>query len=129
MTKRFPLTPDLTCHELDGYKLPPLPDKAEFTIDDIRKAFLAGIEITWEGRNGEDWETPNTLEKQFGEDADKYIASIRPARRPIAIEVEMERVVDYSATGRYNDFVVRRTDYKIVPATHPDGTVKGIWVY
>lgn len=77
MTKRFELTPDLTCPELDGYKLP--------TIDSTRI--------------------------------------------PIAIEVEMERVVDYSATGRYNDFIVRRTDYKIGPTTHPDGTVKGVYVY
>jgi hypothetical protein len=64
--KRFALTPEMTCPELDGYKLP---------------------------------ERDQT-------------------RTPIAIDVEI--LFDYNSI---------LMDGKAIPATHPDGTVKGVWVY
>jgi len=152
MTKRFALTPDLTCPELEGYKLPEIPsryvdnlgkdltayinekhtqeecigfvdgyskarEKYEFTLADIRKAFLAGIEITGEGGNGEycNGNSPD-IEHEFGKDADIYIESI--TRIPIAIEVEMVEV-----------YLLSTDSCAKVPDTHPDGTVKGVWVY
>jgi hypothetical protein len=116
MTKRFKLTPDLTCPELDGYKLPERP-KHHFTLADIRKAFLAGIEITGEGANGEYCNGNNPdIEYEFGQNADIYIESI--TRIPIAIEVEMVEV-----------YLLSTDSCAKVPNTHPDGTVKGVWVY
>jgi len=109
MTKRFALTPELTCPELDGYKLPEIP-KYHFTLADIRKAFLNGIAITGEGANGEYCNGNNPdIEYEFGQNADIYIESI--TRIPIAIEVEMAKVDEY------------------IPSLNPDGTVKGRWVY
>lgn len=130
MTKRFKLTPDLTCPELDGYRLPPLPEKTEFTIDDIRNAFLAGIAITGEGFNGEYCGGNNPdIEGEFGEYADQYIASLRTPRIPIAIEVEME----YTCCKRYINCIgcdaTEDMIQPIKPVTNPDGTVKGVWVY
>jgi hypothetical protein len=64
MTKTFKLTPDLTCPELDGYKLPEMQGK------------------------------------------------------PIAIEVEMVEV-----------YLLSTDSCAKVPNTHPDGTLKGKYIY
>lgn len=152
MTKRFKIEPDLTCPELAGYKLPPCsrgqedgvekqyseeldkriniaknykgqvagrhPDaftheemkgmlrgyieareKYEFTESDLRRALSMAFIAVQDGGNIT---------------SDEIIASLRTPRHPIAIEVE----------------IVRATlDGIIFPATNPDGTVKGRWVY
>jgi hypothetical protein len=99
-------------------------DKFEFTREDIRNAFLYAISLTAEGHNGE-YSSGNDpdIEIQFGEDADEYIASLRTARTPIAIEVEIDAPI-------YADDAFGKT-YLIGKgvATNPDGTVKGRWVY
>jgi hypothetical protein len=124
----------LTCPELDGYELPeieiepigqPLTDyvnqkrtqeecigfidgynkareKFEFTERDLRKAY----------------DTNHYSKEDKDNQWDNFIASLRTARTPIAIEVEM--VEDYNSA-----FGVWQT----IPATNPDGTVKGRWVY
>jgi len=82
MTKTFKILPDLTCHELAGYKLPPVE------------------------------------------------------RHPIAIEVEMVEARSESFTINGCDSFTEVgcikqvcTCYDFIPATNPDGTVKGRWVY
>ena len=107
-------------------------EKYEFTLYDIRKAFLNGIAITGEGANGEycNGNSPD-IEHEFGQNADIYIESI--TRIPIAIEVEMVevkvnpmgRIVDPMDVGQNQS----SCKWEQRPATHPDGTVKGVWVY
>jgi hypothetical protein len=116
MTKTFKLTPELTCPELEGHKLPEMPPH-NFTLADIRKAFLNGIAITGEGANGEYCNGNNPdIEYEFGQNADIYIESI--TRIPIAIEVKMVRYYNHALEI-----------WQLIPATHQDGTVKGVWVY
>jgi hypothetical protein len=98
MTKRFALTPELTCPELDGYKFPEI----ESGLQKARKILSDGIS------------TNMSLSSAIAE-LDKLIREERP---PIAIEVEMVRY--------YNSAL---DVWQLVPATHPDGTVKGVWVY
>jgi hypothetical protein len=95
MTKRFALTPDLTCPELDGYKLP-----------EIESAILKARRILSDGIS-----TNMSLSSAIAE-LDKLI---REERTPIAIEVEM---VESWVSGKFD-----------IPATHPDGTVKGTYIY
>lgn len=151
MTKRFKIEPDLTCPELAGYKLPqiepdgvgqPLTDyikekhnqaecigfidgynkareKFEFTESDLRQAVALSLDdaeksVIW----SKEW-YPNKL-------ADKIIASLRTQRTPIAIEVEMVESPSYNA--------IRMQDKNdcfayFIPATNPDGTVKGVYIY
>jgi hypothetical protein len=99
MTKRFALTPELTCPELEGYKLP-----------EIESGLLKARRILSDGIK-----TNMSLSSAIAE-LDKLI---REERTPIAIEVEMVVEVEPN-TG------VEMGEY---PATHPDGTVKGVWVY
>jgi hypothetical protein len=98
MTKRFALTPELICPELDGYKLPEI----ESGLEKARRILSDGIK------------TNMSLSSAIAE-LDKLIREERP---PIAIEVEM--VVKYNPTLR---------DWQSKPATHPDGTVKGNYIY
>jgi len=162
MTKRFKIEPDLTCHELAGYKLPPCSrcqedgveiesekygfrvpyngsnefydkdaikhfkagyhkarEKFEFSESDLRQAVALSLDdaeksVIW----SKEW-YPNKL-------ADKIIASLRTPRHPIAIDVEMVESPSYNA--------IRMQDKNdcfayFIPATNPDGTVKGVYVY
>lgn len=145
MTKRFKIEPDLTCPELAGYKLPqiepdgvgqPLTDyikekhnqaecigfidgynkareKYQFTEDDMKYIFECG-------RNYQ-----NNAEVTFK----VSIAHLRTPRNPIAIEVEME----YTCCKRYMNCIgcdaTEDMIQPVKPATNPDGTVKGRWVY
>lgn len=154
MTKRFKIEPDLTCPELAGYKLPEVErrqedemkiesekygfrvpydgsndfydkdairhfesgytkarEKFEFTESDLRQAVALSLDdaeksVIW----SKEW-YPNKL-------ADKIIASLRTPRHPIAIEVEMDSTK--SLLGVWTGFI---------PATNPDGTVKGVYIY
>jgi len=161
MTKRFALTPYLTCPELEGYKLPPVPEyqddveakliklfdsvghnfelampqlksglielckareKYEFSMEDIRKFADWILNLTpcqkvsvW-SKNGE---SRGLFDMDGGQLADKFIEKhIRIPRIPIAIEVEMVEV-----------YLLSTDSCAKVPNTHPDGTVKGRWVY
>jgi hypothetical protein len=157
MKKTFKLTPELTCPELEGYKLPEIPkyqddeiieqgnifsngfalelrqqlvsalnegfkagyskarEKYEFTLYDMAQAFAYG----------------RTLEPF--DSFDDFIASLRTPRIPIAIEVEMVevkvspmgRIVDPMDVGQNQS----SCKWEQRPATQPDGTVKGVWVY
>jgi hypothetical protein len=116
MKKRFALTPELTVPELEGYKLPEI----ESGLEKARQILSDGIK------------TNMSLSSAIAE-LDKLI---REERIPIAIEVEMVEVrkdtVGDSACGLYGLLgcpYASCSCYKIEPATHPDGTVKGRWVY
>ena len=154
MTKRFALTPGLTCPELDGYKLPEIIRSGEENNDeleqlslDMGKEFFIGGNYDFENgvRKGyakarEKYEfTESQLMQalsmafmaiQDGGDitSDEIIASLRTPRIPIAIEVEME----YTCCKRYINCIGCDATEDMVkpihPATHPDGTVKGRWV-
>ena len=158
MTKRFKIEPDLTCPELAGYKLPEVQqrqeddvyidyperplgiqgivdyqlgfqsgyakalEKFEFTESDLRQAVALSLDdaeksVIW----SKEW-YPNKL-------ADKIIASLRTTRHPIAIDVEME----YTCCKRYMNCIgcdaTQDMIQPIIPATNPDGTVKGVYVY
>jgi hypothetical protein len=116
MTKPFALTPELTCPELDGYKLPEI----ESGLQKARKILSDGIKSNM------------SLSSAIAE-LDKLIREERP---PIAIEVDMVEVRSksfrtvgcswFTEVGCVKDVC---TCYDLVPATHPDGTVKGVWVY
>jgi hypothetical protein len=124
MTKRFALTPELTCPELDWYKLPEI----ESGLQKARQILSDGIK------------TNMSLSSAIAE-LDKLIREERP---PIAIEVEMEyyymsSVMHYGANAdwvncdkaQYDSIkeTIPNSITKEVPATHPDGTVKGRWIY
>jgi hypothetical protein len=148
MTKRFALTTEngkLTCPELAGYELPEwegqkdadmekkvrdiFPPKNSHLdrLDEVDgNAYYRSIWRDGYRKSREKFEfTERDLRKAYDtnhyskEDKDNqwgnFIASLRTARTPIAIEVEMERV--------WNG------DCFDIPATNPDGTVKGRWVY
>ena len=147
MTKTFKLTPDLTCPELAGYKLPqieldgvgqPLTDyikekhnQAECIgfIDGYTKARekyefsredMAKV-IEYMIKNPISAELRTELEIDFNNGVSvlsKYFERILTPRTPIAIEVEMDSTK--SLLGVWTGFV---------PALNPDGTVKGRWVY
>jgi len=105
MTKRFALTPELTCPELEGYKLPEIPVKTEFTRQDMINLVESLKDYTYESNNilGND-------EREASEFVDLFLENRTP-RIPIAIEVKMAKVDEY------------------IPSLNPDGTVKGRWVY
>lgn len=94
-------------------------EKFEFTESDLRQAVALSLDdaeksVIW----SKEW-YPNKL-------ADKIIASLRTQRTPIAIEVEMVESPSYNA--------IRMQDKNdcfayFIPATNPDGTVKGVYVY
>jgi hypothetical protein len=116
MTKRFALTPELTCPELEGYKLPEI----ESGLSKARRILSDGIK------------TNMSLSSAIAE-LDKLI---RQERTPIAIEVEMVEVrsdsfiafgcASFTEVGCVANVC---TCYDFKPATNPDGTVKGVWVY
>jgi hypothetical protein len=119
MIKRFKLTPELTCPELDGYKLPEMP---KYQHDDVSVDSYAVY-----NKQGEKLEfTESDLMKAI-EMARKYpadvagfqtceiIASLRTPRIPIAIEVEW---IESWIGAEFDE-----------PDTNEDGTVKGVWVY
>jgi hypothetical protein len=106
MTKRFALTPELTCPELEGYKLPEI----ESGLEKARQILSDGIK------------TNMSLSSAIAE-LDKLI---REERTPIAIEVEMVEATDWVESK--NQTEVQPIVF-LKPATHPDGTVKGVWVY
>lgn len=143
MTKRFKIEPDLTCPELAGYKLPPcsrcqedgvvkklsdlftsvghnfeiaMPElkeglielckareKFEFSESDLRRALSMAFIAVQDGGNIT---------------SDEIIQSLSTQRTPIAIDVEMDSTK--SLLGVWTGFI---------PATNPDGTVKGVYVY
>jgi hypothetical protein len=122
--KRFALTPELKCPELQGYKLPEI----ESGLEKARRILSDGIK------------TNMSLSSAIAE-LDKLIREERP---PIAIEVEMEYFYMSSELfyGGNADWVkcdkaqfdsiketITNSIVKSVPATTQDGTVKGVWVY
>ena len=107
MLKRFNITitnGKPTCAELAGYELP----EWKFSHQDLIDLVQAIKDYTYEsgGVLGYD-------EREASEFVDIFLNGRN--RTPIAIEVEMERV--------WNG------DCFDIPATNPDGTVKGRWVY
>lgn len=94
-------------------------ERFEFTESDLRQAIALSLDdaeksVIW----SKEW-YPNKL-------ADKIIASLRTPRIPIAIEVEMVESTAYNAI-RLQDESDCFGYYS--PATNPDGTLKGRWVY
>jgi hypothetical protein len=146
MTKRFALTPDLTCPELEGYKLPKIPNYQDDDIEgmaesqygtdidsirggnpydlnkDLKSGFVRGYSKAREKYEftlydmAQAFAYGRTLEPF--DSFDDFIASLRTPRIPIAIEVEMVEEFEMVSGNHY-----------LIPATHPDGTVKGVWVY
>ena len=141
MTKRFKIEPDLTCPELAGYKLPQIePDGVGQPLTDYIKekhnqaeciGFIDGY--TKAREKFEFSESDVILAIQMAKDTEYYLSdilqSIRTPRNPIAIEVEME----YTCCKRYMNCIgcdaTEDMIQPIIPATNPDGTVKGRWVY
>jgi hypothetical protein len=148
MTKRFALTPDLTCPELEGYKLPKIPNYQDDEIEgmaesqygtdidsirggnpyDLNKDLKSGF-VRGYSKAREKYEfTEEDIRKamhfgKFGYSDEQattigFIQSLRTPRIPIAIEVEMVEEFEMVSGNHY-----------LVPATHPDGTVKGVYVY
>jgi hypothetical protein len=134
--KRFALTPEMTCPELEGYKLPEIPKSME---EDANKAWQSLDDTTGDAPHLFKFGYTKAREKYefteadiieafkkgflFGADGgrhylSKLLSSLRTPRTPIAIEVEI--LFDYNSI---------LMDGKAIPATHPDGTVKGVWVY
>lgn len=153
MTKTFKLTHDLTCPELAGYKLPPIERRQEDDVEAMAKeefnnidnpirsgidnhsyktGFTEGYTKAREKFEFTEEEVRHIILKSFllGVDRGNYSKEIednllqylRTTRTPIAIEVEM---VQKSINGS----IPVGQDWECVPATNPDGTVKGRWVY
>jgi hypothetical protein len=153
MTKRFKIDPDLTCPELAGYKLPEVERRQE---DEMKvESEKYGFRVPYNGSNEfydkdaikhfEAGYTKAREKYQFTEEDMKYIfecgrnyqnnaevtfkvsiQSLRTPRHPIAIDVEMVESPSYNA--------IRMQDKNdcfayFIPATNPDGTVKGVYVY
>jgi hypothetical protein len=142
MTKRFASTPDYTVPELDVYKLPEITKYQDDDIEgmaesqygtdidsirggnpydlnkDLKSGFVRGYSKAREKYEftlydmAQAFAYGRTLEPF--DSFDDFIASLRTPRIPIAIEVE---ILPYSNPNG------------LIPATHPDGTVKGVWVY
>jgi hypothetical protein len=152
MTKRFKLTPDLTCPELDGYKLPEIPNYQDDDIEgmaesqygtdidsirggnpydlnkDLKSGFVRGYSKAREKYEFTESQLRQALSMAFmtiqdggNITSDEIIASLRTPRIPIAIEVEMVEV--WVASGWAVGSYVNR------PAKHPDGTLKGKYIY
>ena len=155
MTKTFPILPDLTCPELAGYKLPPCSRGQEDGVEamaeleyreypsdpkgsgfqnnrDInchrkRRAFIKGYTKAREKFEFSESDLMDAIlwamDKArrgdiYNQDIYNFIQSLRTPRTPIAIEVEM-----------VEQFEMVSGIHFVVPATNPDGTVKGRWVY
>lgn len=153
MTKRFKIEPDLTCPELAGYKLPEVERRQE---DEMKvESEKYGFRVPYNGSNEfydkdaikhfEAGYTKAREKYEFTEDDMKYIFEcgrnyqnnaevtfkvsidhLRTPRHPIAIDVEMVESPSYNA--------IRMQDKNdcfayFIPATNPDGTVKGVYVY
>ena len=153
MTKRFKIEPDLTCPELAGYKLPEVERRQE---DEMKvESEKYGFRVPYNGSNEfydkdaikhfEAGYTKAREKYQFTEEDMKYIFEcgrnyqnnaevtfkvsidhLRTQRTPIAIEVEMVESPSYNA--------IRMQDKNdcfayFIPATNPDGTVKGVYIY
>jgi hypothetical protein len=106
-------------------------EKYEFTREDMIEAFKSGFKITNETFNEEFSDYPYVAE-WFTPKLNNFIASLRTARTPIAIEVEMVEGFE----DEYNDFSVSMNGLNGIrigrasrPKLTPDGTVKGRWVY
>ena len=145
MTKRFKIEPDLTCPELAGYKLPEVEQRQEDDvyidyperplgiqgIVDYQLGFQSGYAKAREKFEFSESDLISAIEmaKDSGYYLSEIIQSIRTPRTPIAIEVEME----YTCCKRYMNCIgcdaTEDMIQPIIPATHPDGTVKGRWVY
>jgi hypothetical protein len=161
MKKTFKLTPDLTCPELEGYKLPEMPNYQDGEIEgmaesqygtdidsirggnpydlnkDLKSGFVRGYSKAREKYEftlydmAQAFAYGRTLEPF--DSFDDFIASLRTPRIPIAIEVEMVevkvspmgRIVDPMDVGQNQS----SCKWEQRPATQPDGTVKGVWVY
>ena len=109
MKKTFKLTPDLTCPELEGYKLP--------EITNTRKELAKVVEDMLKNPISTELRTQLELDYDKGVYVlSKYMDKL--LRIPIAIEVEMVEEFEMISGNHY-----------LIPATHPDGTVKGVWVY
>lgn len=99
-------------------------EKFEFTESDLRQAVALSLDdaeksVIW----SKEW-YPNKL-------ADKIIASLRT---PIAIEVEMKCGRCYMPLSEDDCWSAKECcqgseGYPDIPATNPDGTVKGVYVY
>ena len=145
MTKRFKIEPDLTCPELAGYKLPEVEQRQEDDVvamakeefNSIDKPIRSGIDCHSYKVGFAECYTKAREKYQFTEEDMKYIfecgrnyqnnaevtfkvsmQSLHTPRHPIAIDVEMDSTK--SLLGVWTGFI---------PATNPDGTVKGVYVY
>lgn len=152
MTKRFKIEPDLTCPELAGYKLPPFSRGQKDDVEAMAKnEYEQAVKRKGQEYAGGYYEgtidgyTKAREKYEFTEDDMKYIFEcgrnyqnnaevtfkvsidhLRTQRTPIAIEVEMVESPSYNA--------IRMQDKNdcfayFIPATNPDGTVKGVYVY
>lgn len=146
MTKTFPLLPDLTCPELAGYRLPELKQELEpiEIPEGCHEEFEVGYEVGYEiGYNKarekfefSEMDLRQALSMAFiaiqdggNITSDEIISSLRALRTPIAIEVEMEYTCCNLHKNIKPSYVSVNIMKSIRPATHPDGTVKGRWVY
>ncbi len=94
-------------------------EKYEFSREDMAKV------IEYMIKNPISAELRTELEIDFNKGVSvlsKYFERILTPRNPIAIEVEM---IQKSINGS----IPVGQDWECVPATNPDGTVKGRWVY
>jgi hypothetical protein len=106
MTKLFKLTPDLTCPELDGYKLP--------EITHTRKELAKVVEYMLNNPISTELRTQLELDYNKGVYVlSKYMDKL--LRIPIAIEVEW---IESWIGAEFDE-----------PDTNEDGTVKGVYVY
>jgi uncharacterized GH25 family protein len=153
MTKRFKIEPDFTCPELAGYKLPPIERRQEDDVEAMAKEEFNNIDNPI--RSGIDNHSYKTgFTEGYTKAREKYefsredlVHAIDLAQEvhkpkychhyehtytpeqimsilltPIAIEVEM---VQKSINGS----IPVGQDWECVPATNPDGTLKGRYIY
>ena len=155
MTKRFKIEPDLTCPELARYKLPPFSRGQEDGVEKLSdesngylvfsskaqgtkamafdEGFKSGYKKAREKFEFSESQLRQALSMAFiavqdggNITSDEIIQSLRTPRHPIAIDVEMVESPSYNA--------IRMQDKNdcfayFIPATNPDGTVKGVYVY
>jgi hypothetical protein len=149
MTKRFALTPYLTCPELEGYKLPKIPNYQDDDIEgmaesqygtdidsirggnpydlnkDLKSGFVRGYSKAREKYEFAESQLRQALSIAFMTTHDGgNITSdeiIASLRNPrIPIAIEVEMV-------RYYNHALEI--WQLIPATQQDGTLKGVWVY
>ena len=155
MTKRFKIEPDFTCPELAGYKLPPcsrsqedgveaivknlmgLPDylNLESMSPSMKGSFDFGVQCYNKAREKYEFSREDLVHAiDLAQEVHKpkychhYEHTYTPEQimsillTPIAIEVEM---VQKSINGS----IPVGQDWERVPATNPDGTLKGRYIY